>query len=569
MRSVTLLKLAGYNVGGIKTGRRGGPVRGLLIALATLCVLALHAERQPQDKLQFEPVRQTQTYRIQIDQADFLRHDDKIGKNTQSLNGSVKLSHQNTQLFCDSAYMYNDSNMVICYGSVHVIQGDSVHLYGDRMLYYGDLNLVKVRDNVRANKGNAWLYTNHLDYDRVQDCAYFFNGGRLVNGDNTLESRRGVFYTQTNDVFFKDSVRGHSKRMELISDTTKFNTHTEIVTILGPTNIQTDDSTVIDSELGWYDTKSNVAKLLRNNRVWSMPNRSTLLGRTILYERARHLGTAWDDVVLTDSVDDMVLRGDYGYFDQTTKAALCTQRAELLQIYKNDTVFMHADTFRVVPLADTSRLVKAYHQVKVFRIDLQARCDSMVYDFRDSIATLYNFPVVWSDNNQMTGNVIKLYTRQRTVYKAELIDAAMMVMQEPDTVGFDQIKGKLITGHIRHNELYKVDVNGSGQTIYYPRDGDDLIGVNRAESSNMVIRLRNKRISEISMLVSPSGRMNPPFLIGEDDCKLAGFKWLQDYRPLCRDDIFKPLDIPDELTVVPDTYQGYEFDDLGDETEVP
>lgn len=530
-------------------------------AAATLLALMATA----QDKLQFEPVRPAQTYRIQIDRADFLRHDDKIGKNTQSLNGDVKLSHQNTQLFCDSAYMYNDSNVVVCYGSVHVIQGDSVHLYGDRMTYYGDQSLVKVRDNVRANKGDAWLYTHFLDYDRARDCAYFFNGGRLVSGQNTLESRRGVFYTLTNDVFFKDSVRGHSPRMELVSDTTQFNTRTEVVTILGPTNIFTDDSTSIDSELGWYDTRANVAKLLRNNRVHSLPNRSTLLGRTILYERGKHLGTAWQDVVLTDSVDDMILRGDYGFFDQTTKAALCTQRAELMQTYKGDTVFMHADTFRVVPLADTARLVKAYHQVKAFRVDLQARCDSLVYDFRDSIATLYHFPVVWSDNNQMTGNVIKLHTRNRAIYKAELIEAAMMVMQEPDTVGFDQIKGKLITGHIRRNQLYRVDVDGSGQTIYYPRDGDELIGVNRAESSNMVITIADRKIQEISMLVSPSGRMNPPFLMGETDRQLAGFKWLQDFRPLCRDDIFKPLDIPDELTVMPDTYQGYEFDDVGEE----
>lgn len=69
-----------------------------------------------------------QIIRVKIDRADYLRHDDKIGKNTQSLNGDVHLSHRNTKLICDSAYMYNDSNVVIAYGNIHVIQNDSVHL---------------------------------------------------------------------------------------------------------------------------------------------------------------------------------------------------------------------------------------------------------------------------------------------------------------------------------------------------------------------------------------------------------------------------------------------------------
>lgn len=173
------------------------------------------------------------TIRVNIDRADVLRHDDKIGKNTQSLNGNVKLSHVNTILYCDSAYMYNDSNVVVCYGSVHVVQNDSVHLYGDRLTYFGNQNLAKVRQNVRPNKGDTWLYTEYLDYDRALDKAYFYNGGKVVNKDNTLTSERGIYYPMTNDVYFKDNVVGTSPKYHLISDTAAFNTRTEVVSILG------------------------------------------------------------------------------------------------------------------------------------------------------------------------------------------------------------------------------------------------------------------------------------------------------------------------------------------------
>ena len=215
---------------------------------------------------------------------------------------------------------------------------------------------------------------------------------------------------------------------------------------------------------------------------------------------------------------------------------------------------------RIVPLEDSTKLVKAYHQVKLFRFDIQARCDSMVFDTRDSVLTLMQTPIMWSQANQMTAHTIKLYTRNRAVYKSELIDAAFLVSMEPDSVGFDQVKGKTIVGYIRNNELYLIDVSGNGQTIYYPKDGPNLIGVNRAESSNMSIHLANQKISSITMRETPTGVMNPPFLAGEENSKLAGFRWLDDYRPKCKSDIFLRLDIPDDLIEQKEVYEGYSFD---------
>lgn len=505
-----------------------------------------------------------QTIRVNIDRANVLRHDDKIGKNTQSLNGNVRLSHGRTILYCDSAYMYNDSNVVICYGSVHVVQNDSVHLYGNKLTYFGNQNLAKVRENVRANKGDTWLYTEHLDYDRLADKAYFYNGGKVVNGQNTLTSDRGVYFPMTNEVFFKENVVGTSPKYTLVSDTAAFNTHTEVVRILSQTTITTSDSMIIDSENGWYDTKADVAKLLKNNQLYSVRNHATLTGNTLLYERRKGLGTAWNSMVLTDSLNNVAIHGDYGFYNELTQESLATKKALLTQIYNADTLFLHADTFRVVPLGDSSRLVKAFHHVKAFRTDLQARCDSLVFDFRDSIATLYHLPVVWSQGSQMTANVIKLYTRNQALYMAELIDAAFMIQQEPDSAGYDQVKGKLITGHIKNNDLYRIDVDGNGQTIYYPKDGPNLIGINRAESSNMTIGLVSRRISTITMRVSPKGNMNPPLLTGEKDRLLAGFRWLDDYRPKTKDDIFLRLDIPADLQYQEEVYEGYEFDDIED-----
>ncbi|MBE6340654.1 MAG: organic solvent tolerance protein OstA [Bacteroidales bacterium] len=504
---------------------------------------------------------------VKIERADYLRHDDKIGKNTQSLNGNVVLSHGRTFLYCDSAYMYNDSNVVVAYGSIHIIQNDSIHLYGDHLTYLGNQNLAKVRDNVRANKGETWLYTEFLDYDRLLDKAYFYNGGRVVNHDNVLTSVNGVYYPNTNEVFFKDSVVGTSPTRVMYSDTMSYNTRTEIVNILGETTIYNSDSTIIKSERGWYNTITECAQLNLNNTIISGAN--TLVGDHIFYNRHKGTGTATGHMVLTDSTNNMSILGDYGFYNQITGEALATRHAEVQHVYGGDTLFMHADTLYIEPLpADTSRLLKAYHKVKFFRTDMQGRCDSLIFDFRDSVATMYEAPILWGQGNQMTAHEIKMYTRNRSVYKSELIDAAFVISPEVgvrlDTIGYNQVKGKLITGYIRNNEIYRIDVDGNGQTIYYPKDDEALIGINRAESSNLTIFMKQRKVANIVMRVSPTGNMNPPILLGEKDRQLKGFRWLDDYRPRSRADIFRQLTIPDDMNIQEEVYEGYTFDELGE-----
>lgn len=500
--------------------------------------------------------------RIKIERADVLRHDDKIGKNTQSLNGSVMLSHAKTIMYCDSAYMYNDSNTVICYGSIHIIQNDSLHLYGDKLTYLGNDNLAKVRENVRANKGNTWLYTEYLDYNRLMDKAYYYNGGKVVNGESTLTSVNGVYYPNSNDVYFKDDVVGLSPKYELHSDTLKYNTQSEIITILGPTTIINQDSTLIESTHGWYDTKRDYARLLDYSKISKQTY--SLTGKQINYNRPTGDATVNEDMTLVDSVDNIMLKGNYGIYNEITKEALSTRRATLLHVYNGDTLYAHADTFHIVPLGDTSRLVKAYHKVKFYRVDLQGRCDSLEFDFRDSIATMYHNPILWGQGNQMTAKEIKLYTRNQTLYKTDLIDAAFVISPEADSTGYNQVKGKLMTGHIKNNELYLIDVSGNGQTIYYPHDKETLIGINRAESADMSIHLNQRKIKTITMRVDPKGNINPPLLLGEEDCKLKGFRWLDEYRPKDKEDIYLEMAIPDGLVQVADVYEGYTFDEFGE-----
>lgn len=487
--------------------------------------------------LSFTPAQEPKTKRsvIHIEHADFMEGSQRFGKNVQALFGNVRFRHLNTLMHCDSAFLYRDSNRVEAYGSIHIIQNDTIHLYGKELFYFGNDEMAKVRKNVRMVNKDVVLTTEFLDYDRRNDVAYYYNGGKITSGDNVLTSSWGYYYPKTEEAHFRNNVVATNPEYKMYSDTMKYHTITEVVKIVGPTTIISDRNTIY-SEAGYYDTKQNFAQLEKNNSVKG--DDQLLTGDTIFYNRNNGFGEVFSRMALHDSANHIIITGNYGYYNEITKRALAIRKAVMMQIQQNDTLFLHADTLRADPIPDSEhRMVRAYRNVKFFRIDFQGRCDSMVYDFRDSINTFYKNPVIWAQENQMTAETIRLFTRNKSLYKAELINNAFVISME-DSMHFNQIKGKLMTGYIRNNQLYRIDVDGNGQTIYYPKDDDVMIGVNRAESSNLTLLLEDRKVTSIILRNQPAGNLNPPLILPIESQRLEGFRWLEEYRPKKMSDIF-------------------------------
>ncbi|MCG8578373.1 MAG: organic solvent tolerance protein OstA [Bacteroidales bacterium] len=500
--------------------------------------------------------------RVTIENSDWGGGRPDLGKNVLLLTGNVELKHQNTLMYCDSAYHhnYNDSTFIEAFNNIHIIQNDSIHLYGDYLTYNSNEGIARVRENVRIQKKDITVLTEFLDYDRVNNFGYYFNGGEVLSGDNKLISDLGYYYPDLNEVHFKDSVVVHNPRYTIFSDTLKYHTITEVASILGPTFIHSEEN-LIYSENGAYDTMNDKAQLFKGDTQSYVQGKENLLkGDTIYYNRRKGLGEAHQNFELHDTTNNMIITGDYGFYNELTQYALATKKAQLLQIYQNDTLYLHADTLQAIPLPEEqSRLVKAYYNVKFFRPNMQGRCDSMVYDMRDSTNTFYNTPVIWAQGNQMTAQTIKLFSRNNALYKAELNNSAFIIAPE-DSLSFNQIKGRNMTGYIKNNELYRIDVDGNGQTIYYPKDREAVIGVNRAESSSLTLFLKKRQITGITLKTDPNGNLNPPYILPDDDVKLKGFIWLESIRPKNRFDIFRHVEMP-KMDALQDDYDDYQFGD--------
>ncbi len=473
--------------------------------------------------------------RIDILQAGEMSSNEKIVSDAQRLIGDVILKHIDALMYCDSAYSYTNANKVDAFGRVHINQGDSVHLYADKVYYNGDISMARSIGNVRLQNRNATLYTDTLDYQLNTNIGSYDDNGKIVDSINVLTSVIGRFLVDENRAWFYQDVKGVGEKYELYSDTISYNTETGRIYIESPATIR-DSSGILYAKGGWYDTGTGHAFLTKDPVVFNEERQ--LKGNVIEYYRDTGEGFANGAVEIYDLRNKMVVTGETATYNEIQKRAMVTDSAVLILYSREDSLFLHADTLRVMPdTIDGERIVIAYWGVRFWRADIQGVCDSLCYFSKDSTVQLFADPILWSENRQLLADYIEMKSNANAPDELRMHNNSFIVSQL-DSVMFDQIKGRNMVGYVRENELFRIDVDGNGQTLYYAQDEGKRIGLNKAESSKITIYFNEGKISKISLLSNAEGTLKPMFQLVDSDRRLSGFMWREELRPVSKTDIF-------------------------------
>jgi lipopolysaccharide export system protein LptA len=474
---------------------------------------------------------------LEILNADLTAYDVKIGKDARKLIGDVRLKHEDVVMTCDSAYFYPATSSVDAFSNVRVQQADTLELTGDVAYYDGATRIARVRNNVKLVNNDITLLTDSLNYNRLAGIAYYMGGGILTQGDSRLTSGRGRFILDAEIFYFMDSVVITNPDYSIHTDSMKYDTQTEISYFSGPTVITGEDR-YIYCEDGWYDMQQDISYV--TDHAYMEEAGRILKGDTLYYEAEQGFGRAISNVEMIDTAQNMTLKGNFGLYYSDRERVMVTDSALMIQIDGPDTMYVHADTLRTMQnpaFEEASRILRAYHKVKIFRTDLQVMCDSLVYVEADSAFDFYVDPVLWTDENQLTASHIRVNMVDQKLERMQLNGVAFVASQK-DSVSFDQMRGKEMTGFFTDNKLTKIDVTGNGQTIYYATDQDVLVGANKTVCSNLSIYLKDNQISKVVYTSKPDGTYYPLAMFPAEETRLSDFKWLEEWRPLRWEDVF-------------------------------
>ena len=262
--------------------------------------------------------------RVDLLFAEEAQSDQQARPNVQVLVGSVKLRHDSMYMYCDSALIFEKTNSVEAFGNVRMEQGDTLFIYGDYLYYDGMAQLAMLREHVRLINRTTELTTDSLNYDRVYNLGYYFDGGTLTDEENVLASIWGEYSPATKLAVFNHEVELVNPQFVLTSDTLKYSTFTKVATILGPSDIVSKENHIY-SERGIYDTQTDQAELLDRSVLTNGGRKLT--GDSLFYDRRQGYGEAFDNVQMNDTVNRSMLTGDYCFYNELTQNALATRRA--------------------------------------------------------------------------------------------------------------------------------------------------------------------------------------------------------------------------------------------------
>lgn len=472
-----------------------------------------------------------------------LYHDISISRDGDILIGKVKIIHDGMTLTCDSAVVYENSNSFLAYGHVHMVQGDSLSLKGDSLYYDGTQEFAQVFDNVIMKHGTMTLYTDVLNYDRIDGRGFYDVGGKIVNGKAVLTSQDGEYFTADKTSNFKYEVLLlNNGKDSLLTDTLHYDTKSKWAHATGPSNILSDGSRIY-TENGFYNTDTGKARLYDRPQFFN--NGRKLVGDSIVHVKETAMSEAFGNIFFYDPNNKSILTGEYGWYNDSTGEAMCTDKA-VAKDFSNekDTMYIHGDTLRLHTFyhkTDSAyRILKGYNHVRAFRSDMQMVCDSLCFISKDSCMTLYKDPILWSDSRQILGEVVSVYTNDSLIDSVYVDQQALLIEQMCDTTLYNQVGGTLMRAFFEEGSLKEFWVDGNGTAINYPMEEDStFLYMNYIEASKLRAYLSDQKLKSMKAFPSPKGTTYPLTMAPEDRTHLTGFAWFEWIRPKDKDDIFE------------------------------
>lgn len=502
-----------------------------------------------------------------------------FGNTRQSdLFGDVVLVNGRQQLFTNRLH-YDMANKVATYHNGATMSNGKSQLKSRHGYYYVKQNEVFFKQEVLVTDPEVTIRTDTLAFNTQTQVARFLAPTLISQRESRIYTEGGFYDTENNFAEFdlnpqyeKKDQRGRAKKMryngatkeyilegdayieekskKVDADVIRYNTDTEVAVLTGNAHYRDSTQDITGAKIT-YDSRNKRYLLAGRSRVSDPPN--IIEADSLDFNDLLGAGLALGNVIWQDTTADYTIlahRMDYNkqseYLNAFGSAGSEGIRGRPLMktLIDRDTLYLSADTltsYKPDSAAD-NRLLLAHRDVRIFKSDLQAVCDSMSYSSADSMFRFFKLglkpPMMWSDTSQFSADTLLLRLKNKKVDRLWLRQNALIV-NSGDEAFFNQIKGRNSTAFFRDDEVREMLVEGNAEAIYYALDDSRAyLGVNESKCSEMRLFFGNNKVESIKFYQQPTGKFTPMKKAGNETKKLEGFFWEKERRPRRLSDLF-------------------------------
>lgn len=486
---------------------------------------------------------------------------------------TVILTSGNQRLFAKDSLKYDLRNNIAYYNSGAILIKDSTYIVSRRGIYHLDREEVTFYHEVVVKDSAFVLVADSLRFNTKTNVVTFISPTKITtdsskiyceSGEYSLETRNGVF--TGNPQFDNDQQRSTAELMRFNQSTGViqlernarvigddqyaeaaqiiYNTQTEDINLQGDAYFRDGEDEVRGEQIK-YNKTTKVYKTEGRARVVNAP--MTIDADELSFEEDSGVGRAKGNVIWRDTSAKLsIITAEAEYIQDEEYFLAYGDRPLFASHVEGDSLYLSADTLLnaavvetdSIPMdsvsfllrSDTSQILKAFFDVRIFKSNFQGLCDSLIYDQSDSLFYLYKDPIVWSDTSQFVADTIKIAMKNDAIDRIYLIDNAFII-NSPDEILFNQVKGRKITAYFKEGEIDRMHVEGNAETIYYALDdANHYVGVNKTVSSEMVLFFEKNEITRIKFL-GPDANLLPIRNTDHNGLKIEGFDWKIAQRP--------------------------------------
>lgn len=463
--------------------------------------------------------------------------------------GNVQVLHNGIKMNCNKAYYFESEKYIKAFGNVIINQGDSIFMNSRYAEYDGKTEFAFATGDVSMRSPESTLVTDTVYFDKKNQQAFYNSYGTIHNKENTLKSKSGRYYVDQKKYKFTTAVTVTNPQSTIKTNNLDFYENSGHAYVFGPSTI-TSKENVIYTENGFYDTKNDVGKLSKNSKITY--DNKIIEGDDLFYDRKKNYSRGINNVKITDTINKVIATGHFAelYRNLETKkdSMVLTKKALVKTLVEKDTMFMHGKKI-IVSGPQDDRVIRAFNNVRFYKTDMSGKCDSLHSSTKNELTQLIGKPILWNNENQMTGDVMHLIGNNETekLDSLKVLNNAFIIQKDSlSKNGFNQMKGQNLFGRFEENKLKEVDIIKNAESIYYIyNDKNEFVGIRKSVCSRINLEMNENKIETMTGYKDTESNIYPDNEFPENARKLRGFAWRGDERILSKENIFPE----DELAI--------------------
>ena len=443
------------------------------------------------------------------------------------------LTDDETFLTSKLGIFYVEDDLAYFKDSVQVV-GPEFELRTDSLEYQTEIKTVYFLGPTLIHQEDKRIYCESGFYDMINEFATFSDQAQFSDEEGYAEADVIQYDRKEGTVELQGNAYYEEKDRTVSGDYIFYHEREEWLSIKGDGMIVDSAKTMISNDM-YYDVKRDSFAVMERSTFYN--DDQILIADQVRFNNNTGDGLAWGRVSWTDTINDFGIFCDsmiYADQNNAVKGLGISDRPLMWNLVDGDTMFIKADTLLMsedIVEGDTVNLLEAFYNVRIFKSDMQGMGDSLAYNEIDSVFTLFGDPVMWADTSQFSADTIDLVMRRKKLHKIRLNQNAFII-NSPDELFFNQIKGRFIDAFFRDDNLYLMSVNGNAETIYYILDEEKAyVGVNKSSCSQIKIYFGNNQVERIISYKEIDSILHPMQEVDHSTMILPGYNWQDEHRP--------------------------------------